>query len=366
MYQNFLIIILIISACSTKIEKPIVSQIGEHQLSFHVLNYEEINRHPVSLAVVDTFLLLLRRNDPLFLVFGTQSHQLLGSFGKSGDGEGEFEAHAFFSYLSGDNSENPTIGIFDYKNQRLSFVNIRGILYKPEENSLLRQQRLTLGGMVTAFYAHDEKFSIAEVEEGFSSNPPYPNFKIHDHHNQLTYRMPPAPYASFDIRPKEPIVEQLISLSTPAYHPKKQILAVAHRFLPIIDFLDADFNSLQSLRYDDPLVNKRFLEGTFIEENGERRLSLFDGRGYLENMFYSEDYIFLLHLKEPFNSPDNAARTLPQLLRVVDWEGRERARFAFSLPRAISPAYDRLHHRIYFYCNSMDENNLFYADLPQF
>ena len=323
------------------------------------------NKQPVSIAAVDTFLIVRRMNEPIFLVFSTNSHEQIHAFGKLGDGPDEFGGPVFFPYPDGDNSERPVFGIYDFNKNRVTYTDIRNALSSDTTLTIYEHHVVSMGGFANRFYLDSEDYTMAMVE--FPANQaPFPNFNILDKRTGTTWRMPPAPYHEYGITPTEVIPERILSYSWPAYNSVTKTIAVAACYLPRIDFLDSNLDIKYSLIYDDPIRNKQKIEGPFIQDGIRPHYEMFQGEGYLQSMFFTDQYLFLIHDKVPKAFIENDFDVIDKYIRVVDWDGNQKAILNFQVGVQTSISYNKTHHRLYFYDPAEDEFNLLFTDLPKF
>jgi hypothetical protein len=305
------------------------------------------SRGNVNLLVIDTFLVVQRREEPFFQIYSTISSKNIGNFGKSGDGPSEFRSPYLTKQIQYDQNGFPIITIYDYG---LFRVTQAGILELIKDSELVHGQNLNVGRKILQhFYYKSEDVLWSTVEnEG--------RFFVQDYrsgqYNVIAY----LPKPGFNI--KEELLYPIYR-SAVVVNEKEGLVAAAPLMLGQLDFFELNGNYLRSTFFE----SSEELEA--LIENSDDPMSFWDAKMYLADMDANGEYIYGLSYDNPYEearSPDIATNSK---ILVFDWQGNPVKEVIINDGRFIqSFALDEKNNRVYAYCPNEKEYNLLIYPLP--
>lgn len=321
---------------------------------------EEIHKPTVRIQVKDTFMILIRGNEPIVQIYGTNSFQLIGEFGNFGDGLEEFkEKPTLVKGTHFDIGNQVEFTLFDFSRSSICRVNIQALL-KGEE--YLFWERINFPAewsFLNDIFAVSEKYAFV-MGEAFSYASNAARFGILNRENNQPYKVPiPA-------NPPVPINSNILTetfYSHVAFNKEKNLLAAISWYYPQIDFYSTEGELLFSSLFDNPEKNSDvYVEGI---NSATRTNALSRYEGSVFDYDYTEDYIIVRTNVEPSNISFNADKT-ELLYRVFDWEGEQMAVFSLEANNNTTFTYDKHNHRFLFYDSTDDGQNFKTYDLPPF
>ncbi|EON74868.1 hypothetical protein ADIS_4700 [Lunatimonas lonarensis] len=301
----------------------------------------------VNLLVIDTFLIVQRKEEPFFKVYSTASFGFIGSFGFSGDGPSEFRSPYLSKQVRYDEEGFPLITIYDYGLFRLTQARIHQLILN---NGLIQGENLNVGNRVLQhfYYKGDDVLWSTVENEG--------RFFIQNFHEGKSSVVPYLPALGFSIKDE---LQYPIYRSAVVVNEKLGLVAAAPMLLGQLDFFE---------------MNGRYLRSTYFEssdqlrsliENSDNPMSFWDAKMYLVDMDAKGEYIYGLSYDNPYaaaRSPDIATNSK---ILVFDWKGNPVQEMILDDGRFIqSFAVDEKNGRIYAYCPNEKENNLVVYQYP--
>jgi hypothetical protein len=316
-----------------------------------VSKIEDYKQPGVLLNVVDTFLVIWRQNDPMFQVYGTNSHELLAEFGYRGSNPSEFVSPFPVKYHKIRDSDKPLYLIADAQSRRVatvdllaltsgdpSYISFRGLpppslvkepiwIFYAQENELLLQESLDKDQKMTRFSFIDE---MKEIKYQASDLLDYPLQGPHE-------------------------AARLKLSSQIAYHPKLKRVALLPRYFGRIDYynVNGDF------------INSYIFQPTPSATNDISKPQPVSNRTFFLQVDATDSFIIGISFEQTFGNKDGANDS-PVLFRVFDWEGHPKAIWQIAGDSGNTFAYDEKNHRLYVYRNNAPKDNLWIYPLPPF
>ncbi len=321
-----------------------------------------VHKPGVFISVADTFLVMVRQNEPMIRIYSTNKNKLLGEFGRKGGGRNDFEAPALIKFPTGQSSEKPMVAMFDWLKARVTYIDL--LSYFNGSDDFLFHYNFPVqlfGGPPGGFYTAHKKFMFVG-HNSFSKQEEINRFAVLNMETGEINLMPLAPGADFPIN--ESIAEDVYR-SHVAYNEDKNLIAAIPWFLGRIDFFNEDLEFQFSSVYrnlDDNLVA---LSAGKIEKKGQTVHSLHDFKGNVLSYTYTNDYLFLLCNEDKYGDVYDG-RYSNMYLRVFNWAGKQISVFSLNANVNSSFSYDYIHHRLYVYDSFKDDDNLMMYDLPTF
>jgi hypothetical protein len=301
----------------------------------------------VNLLVIDTFLVIQRKEEPFFLVYSTISSRHIGSFGKSGDGPSEFRS-PYLSKQCGYNYEgDPLITIYD---RSLIRITQASILHLTSDKELIQGESLDTGDeYIQHFYYKNEDFLLSTTENGG-------RFSLRNFRSGASKVIPYLPKTSFKINE-----EFLYSIyrSAVMVNEKKGLFAAAPIFLGQLDFFELDGNYVKTTYFEssDQLKN--------IFANLNQKTTPYESKMYVVDMDAKGEYIYGLSYDNLYDEYTNPNIATNSKLLVFDWDGNPVKELVLNDGRYImSFAVDEKNKRVYAYCPNEKENNLVVFSMP--
>lgn len=297
----------------------------------------------VNLTVIDTFLVIQKKEEKFLKVYSTKTHKFLSEYGSSGNGPNEFMAPYLLKQVNYDSDDNaPIISVYDFNRLSLNFINVFDLI--KEKNGFHIQERLPNKSPYNIyFYFNDESFFLAKAEAGG-------RFIHYDRFTDDFKIIPYLPKVKFEIK-KEYL--SAVYRSAVAVNENKRLIVAAPLLLGEIDFFDLNGNYLRSTFFEDP--NKLERELIISEET-----KIFDPTHYIVDIDSKGDYIYCLNYnnKQTDLSTNNPSEILNLKVLVFDWEGNPVKEYILQDKRYIeSFAVDEKNQMIYAYCRDEKEMN---------
>lgn len=342
---KILLALVLVNACKPELEEDIDGEIPIIELHGRPIpEIQDVKRPVVLPQVIDTFLVIFRQNDPLFQVYGTQSHQLLAEFGIRGDGPGEFLVPMPLHWRSTQASENPTYLISDMARRQIVEVDLHALV--KGKTPFWRQRPFPDPDVVLdvtkVFYAQDGFFMGTEssVAKGELIR-----FFIVDENkgNKLEVKN------FLDYPLSDNLLRDNLRLTSDfTYHPDSKKIAVFPRNFGRIDIYDLDGSHHKSFVFDQPPSVLGDASKPVVESN----------KTYFLQGLSTKDFVMGLSLDTPPGM--NGI-----LIRVFDWNANPKAVWRIESDKMSSFFYDESYHRLYLYQNERENDNLWVYDLPE-
>lgn len=295
----------------------------------------------VNLLVIDTLLVVQRREEPFFQVYSTISSKSVGSFGKLGDGPSEFRT-PYLSNQVGYNQEGvPIITVYDHSLYKTTQASILQFI---EDSEHIQGEKLDIGSdLLQHFYFQNEDFLWATIENGG-------RFKRYDFRKGESKIIPYIPKPDFII--EEELLYPIYRSAVAVNETKKLVIAAPIK-LGQIDFFDLDGNYLRSTYFESSDLLKNIIT------NSDQLKSLWESKMYVVDLTAKEEYIYCLSYDNPYGQSRNPDIKTNSKILVFDWAGNPVKEFVLNDGRFVqSFAVDEINNTIYAYCPNEKENNL--------
>jgi len=320
-----------------------------------------VHKPGVFISVADTFLVMVRQNEPMIRIYSTNTNKLLGEFGRKGGGRNDFEAPALIKSSFGHSSEQPVVAIYDYLKGRLSFFSVLDFLNN-NENFLFHESIPVnrFGGVIGYVYATSKKYLF--VNHNAYKDSEINRFTVLNRETGDIIFVPLFPSTDFQVNEQ---IKELVFKSLPAHNSERKIIAAIPKYLGRIDFFNEDLEFQFSSVYRNLDDNVIALTAGTVEKDGQIVNSLLEFKGNVVSYNYTNDYIFLLCSEDKFGDVYDTGNS-NLYFRVFNWEGEQLAVFSLNIFLKSSFSYDHIHHRLYLYDSFKDDDNLMMYDLPIF
>ncbi len=315
--------------------------IGELSTEIPILSKGNVN-----LLVIDTFLVVQRREEQFFQIYSTLSYKKLGDFGKSGDGPNEF-IQPYLSKQTGFSSENyPEITIYDHGLNRVTQANIHQLIEGNEQTS--GENLDEFNHIIRHFYYKNQDFLMVNIEEGG-------RFSLYDYHSGSAKTIPYLPKIDFKI-PDD--LRYAVYRSAVVVNENKCLIAAAPLLLGQLDFFDLDGNYKRSTYFESTNRLKNNIENA-------GPMGIWKSKMYIADMDAKGDYIYGLSYDHPYEDSLNPDIPTNSKILVFDWDGHPVKELELEDGRYIqSFAVDEKNNRIYAYCPQEKDFNLVVYSMP--
>lgn len=358
---SFILIFFFSVACQNEqdstnsIPRPI--RLNEQSL---ILQEDDVHKPFVFTQVIDTFLVLIRQNEPFIKVYGLNSLQPIAELGYKGEGNEEFlRAPSFVKDASVPmDSGDEELVVFDSGKSRIGFLDLKML---SADQHTFRWQKVNPPAswdFVSNVYAVAGN-TILATAAGFSiSMPRASKFSVLDIETGSDFHI------QIRNQPEYTINENILAtvfLSSAGIQPDLGLMVAAPLFFPRLDFYDLNGQYVYSSTYDDPGKNADVYVEGISEANRTNALSRYKGAIYV---FYSDAERIIVG---SFQSPIDRSRIwekMELLLRVFDWEGNHLETYSIQANGNSSFTFDKVNKRFIVYDNSDDGNNLKSFNIP--
>ncbi|MGW8122539.1 hypothetical protein ACV07N_07740 [Roseivirga echinicomitans] len=271
-----------------------------------------------NLVVVDTFLVIQKREAPFIKVYSTNSHQLLGETGTQGSGPNEFEMPDMLKQTSYDKENNsPVIRLYDIGTNRISKVNILKVI-EGNDNAITQERAPDLSSVTVTLHHIDDSLFLANPETGG-------RFVILNSSTKDTTYIPFIP--ELDVEMKD-YTKSSIFQSFVLVNKKKNRFVAAPMFLNELNFFDLQGNYIHSTIIS-PRENLLPPPGIQALPTGIKR--------YASSLVEVENKIYASR-----RGPDEGK------IQVFDWDGNPLEQYTLEADSRIgSFAYDKIHNQFY-------------------
>jgi len=353
---------LVITSCNFSFENQDQTDLIEVvQLSPDIISDSTVHKPGVFISVADTFLVMVRQNEPMIRIYSTNTNKLLGEFGNKGGGSNDFEAPALIKFSLGHSSEKPMVAIYDYLKGRLSFFDILGFFNNSEpfifhENVPVNK----FGGVIGNVFATSKKYLF--VNHNAYKDSEINRFTVLNRETGEIIFVPLFPPTDYQVNEQ---IKELVFKSLPAYNNEKKLIAAIPKYLGRIDFFNEDLEFQFSSVFRNLDDNVIALTAGTIEKDGQMVNSLHEFSGNVVGYNYTKEYLFLFCSEAKYGVAHDAIDS-DKYLRVFNWEGEQLEVLSLNASINSSISYDYINHRLYLYDSSKDDDNLMMYDLPTF
>ncbi|MEB2779867.1 BF3164 family lipoprotein [Algoriphagus sp. C2-6-M1] len=301
-----------------------------------------LSRGNVNLLVVDTLLIVQKSSEPFLEIYDTNTHKLLTTFGKHGEGPGEILVPVLIKQREFEN-ESPIITVFDYERRIVNKINLSNLL--TNKGSVLEQNPLPFKGNYVLYFFHaDSDFVLGTtLADG--------RFTHYSYETDSIQFIPYIPQAEFEMEEnfKEPVYRSTVTINK-----EKSIAATFPLHLGWMEFFDLSGNFLSKTYFEDP---DKIKEGFFIKDEKDRQ----DSYMYVSDSDSDQNYIYGLNMNNNSSIYRGGSLSRKQIIEVFDWEGSHIKQYVLNdnLPSE-SFAFDEKYNRFYTYCRECEDSNLSY------
>lgn len=304
---------------------------------------EVLTNHNVRLTVVDTFLIIQKREESIVQVFSTKTHNKLLEFGKAGRGPNEFIRPSLMKQTSvSSKNYSPIIKIYDFQRKKLMEVNLLSAISGEEIPPLM-----TVPGDNFLPYLHfiNDEFYLASPDSREF------RFVLRDLKKGSEIRIPFIPELPFDV-PKSAI-GVIFSANATVVNLEKEMFVTAPMLLGELNFFNLKGQLIKSVVFQDREKFKDELsQGTGAVNKTKYQIAQFDS---------DEDHLYALNYNSSI-SDFNKGVAEPQI-QVFDWNGNPKKVFSLGAEMITSFALDKENKRIYTYSPSNEKSPIAYFNL---
>lgn len=296
----------------------------------------------VDLCVIDTFLVIQKREEKILKIYGTNTHDLLAEYGDLGGGPEEFMRPVLVKQVKYDSeNKSPIITVYDMSRRRVNFINILNLIRK--KGVIHEQKPLPKGdSYMLHFYFINEDFLLAKPEgEG--------RFFHYDYGSGETKIIPYVPKIDFPIEDEYfyPIFRSAVTVNM-----DKGLIAAAPMLLGGIDFFDLNGNYLRSTIFD---TTEKLANTLTIAEDTE----IFNPFHYISDIDSKGEFIYGLNYNNLSTDIYDHGNNSNLKVEVFDWEGNPIKEYILNDNRFIETlAVDLKNNRIYGYCRDEKDSNI--------
>lgn len=297
----------------------------------------------INLAVVDTFLVVQRGQEPFFKIYSTNTHALLGAFGREGRGPGEFLKPTLLKQETQDPSGIYFVHAFDLTTQRLSSINLLDVV---NGGGGVSQETVFEDIFFSYFHYRDSELLVATAAgQG--------RFLLHDYVDAQSRNIPYVPQTDFEMPTS---VKEVAYRSAVVVNKEEGLIAAAPYLLGQVDYFNFDGDHVRS---------------TVFEKPGEHQEELSESVGALEqieiqivHLEVSNDLIYGLNYNisavENVSMPSHPTQPV---IQVFNWEGDAVRQYMLDNRILRSFAVDPVHDRIYAYAPYEEKQNIITYEL---
>lgn len=293
-----------------------------------VLNRSDELGIPYRLATVGPWLVVIDvASDEALHAIDRETGELTRSFGRRGEGPGEFKEPWSLDPVAGSSSE---LWVYDYRLRRLSYVDLRDEFFAQErlgERSVRLQSSASLTGVMRT---NDNGF----VGPGFFQEG---RLGVFEEHGKLIGKRGRIPEVDREV---PPLLRQYMYQSTTAAHPDHDRLAVASRYASALEIYRPDGSLIAMADAPFPIAPDAKLvsfQHGFVQEDDTPL-------GYVE-VAASGDYVFALFSGRTF-AEYKGREMFARDVHVFDWEGALRGVVRLEVD-VVSLAVDRDSQSLY-------------------
>lgn len=347
---NSLLLFMLLSSCKNTEENKmvVIDKFPEVQSiqGTPVENIELFSGGNVNLVVVDSFLVVQKKEDNFFHIYSTTTHELLAKVGSEGRGPNEFNFPELLNQVSHDKINNsPIVNIYDYDRRRFSELNILNAIN--QSDTIFNHKPIpNIDKYLTYFFYMDNDMLIAAPEnEG--------RFVIKDENKSEYQIIPYIPATDFHIDEE---VLPMVYRSASFINKDLGLMASAPILLGELDFFDLEGKHVKSVEFEsrDDLENELAKN---IRGNGNIKYHIadIDAKG---------GFIYCLNYNNSSEVYERTADISDLKIQVFDWDGNPIKEFILADNRFISSfAYDEINNRFYGYCGNEEEHTIISYDL---
>lgn len=352
---NFRILFLLLSTCIVTISckknnnnNIIIDKFPETKyiIGKPVKEVDFFSKSNVYMNVVDSFLVVQRREEKMISIFSTNTHKLLTEIGTRGRGPNEFIFPQLTNQVSYDSvNKSPLIHIFDYERINFTQINILNAI-KKSGNVFITENLSEFRTYFYRFFYKDDSLLLAKSEGGKG------RFFHHDYKNSKTKIIPYLPKQNFPI--KDNMLETVYR-STSVVNKERGLIASAPSLLGQIDFFDLSGNYIKSSVFenseDNKRLKKRFAKGQVSVEKTD-----YYPKNHIVQVKSKNGKIYGLNYNNAGFDLYNNNKKSNLKVQIFDWDGKAIKEYIFNDNYFISSfAVDLNNNRIYGYCPNQEK-----------
>lgn len=346
-FKTIILLVLLISTLSCEETKNENKEGVESKIELEKqeTGIQVLSRGNVNLLVVDSLLIVQKSSEPFLEIYDTNSHKLLTTFGKHGEGPGEMLVPELINQREFENG-SPIITLYYFERRIVNKVNLKNLIQKNEP--VLKQNPLPFRGNYVLYFFHaDQDFVLATTNDNG-------RFTHYSYETDSIQFIPYIPEAEFEIEEnfKSPIYRSTVTINK-----EKSIAATFPLHLGWMEFFDLSGNFLSKTYFEDP---DKIKEGFFMKDEKERQ----DPYIYVSDSDSDQNYIYGLNMNNNSTIYRGGSLSRKQMIEVFDWEGNHIKQYVLNsdLPN-LTFACDERHNRFYTYCRECEDSNLSYYDV---
>ncbi|MEO9886845.1 MAG: BF3164 family lipoprotein [Balneola sp.] len=333
-YTLFALIILL--GCDNK--KVVEFKSKKYLTSKTVTEIEILSSGNVYISVVDTFLVVVKSDEPFIELYSTNSHKLLLSFGKEGRGPNEFLGPSLIKNRSVSVGKN-IFFVHDYKRNKIARIEIGEVL-KDSQNFEILPIPKTDHHMTFVHYISD-RYIIGTPSQGGIMT-------ILDLMNGESNLVPYLPELEFNVPEFS-----LPTIFRPAVlvNKKKNRIVVAPLYLGEMSFFNFKGELINSVAFEP----RNKYEEELIQ--GEQAFS--EIKEQIIELELVDDYIYALNSNTSVKNFRSNQRQ--NKIQVFNWNGNPIKEYILEQEHIFSMSVDPIQKRIYGYNMSAKTHNIVYG-----
>jgi hypothetical protein len=296
------------------------------------------SRGNVKMCVIDTFLVLQRKEAKFIHIYSTNSHQLLTEIGTKGRGLNEFIYPELLNQVGFDSLTNsPLIHLYDYTRRRFTRVNILKAIHEKEE-AITQEPLPEIDSYFNYFFYKDNDFLISSTEK--NSWPIIYDYKT----TGIKEISLPLYDFSVDQNYLKYIYRPFVYVSK-----ARKMMVLTPIFLGEMHYIDFEGKHVRTINFDPDYSDK-------ITKSSK----LSDFRFQINDIKSKSGLIYGLNRNKPANDEVSSSyKGIKEKIQVFDWNGKPVREYILEDERYIfSFAVDVMNNRIYGYCPDAEEHNL--------
>lgn len=341
---TLLIVLVTAFACEGKKDQTVQEFNSVVELAMRETGIETLSSENINLLVVDTLLIVQKRTDPILEIYSTNSHKLIASFGKNGQGPGEIMEPVLLKQREFENGD-PIITVFDHRRRTVNKVNLKNLLLNQEP--IIKQEPLPFKGSFVMYFYHADQDFIFGTTEGNE------RFTHYSFENDSVQFIPYIPDLNIEM---EDNLKGRVYRSTVTVNKERGLIAAFPLGFGSLDFFDLAGKFQTNTIFDD---SGKFLQG--INDKDDRGI----GHSYVFVTDSDSDQKNIYGLNINNLSSVFQGNSLPKMMQieVFDWDGNPVKQYVLNNEMlSESFAYDEKHNRFYTYCRECESSNIIFYD----
>lgn len=306
-----------------------------------VKEIEVLSSGNVYIDVVDTFLVVVKNDEPFINIYSTINHKKLLSFGMEGRGPLDFLGPSLIKSNLNNHENSRSFFVHDYKRNKVAQINIDSVLSDRKKYEIRPIPKSD--EYLTYVHYLSERYLIGTPSQrGILS--------IIDLSSNKSTLIPFLPTLDYSVP-----TQSLSTIFRPAVLVDEQSskIAVAPLYLGELNFFDFDGELTKNVLFQSRELYKRELS------KGESSFS--EIKQQITELESSNGLIYALNSNTAVKNFRKSKRS-PKI-QVFDWEGKPIKEFLLDNRHIFSIAMDSINNRIYGYDMNAEKNNIVIYDL---